>query len=318
MSTMKNGSRHADNNFDTLRLFFAVLVIFSHSFALGRGSDNGEPLFLLTRGQITLGNLSVWAFFVISGFLIAQSWMRSPNPLKFLKRRVARIYPGFIVAALLSALVLVPIAANPATRHPVAIGSFLLQTLRLQVFDAPPIFIHNAWPNTLNGSLWSVPFEFWCYIGILLLGVAGMLRRRWLVAASRGGDCMASLFVHYRMGSRRQASGNYIWLPAILGCRSPILSCGVSISSLWWSGAASQASYDCSSCDSDRIELHPACIYSNASGLRRISSPGSRLSSLAASAEPGAIRRFFLWHLSVCLSDSAVDCELWRGNNGAG
>lgn len=184
MSTMKNGSRHADNNFDTLRLFFAVLVIFSHSFALGRGSDNGEPLFLLTRGQITLGNLSVWAFFVISGFLIAQSWMRSPNPLKFLKRRVARIYPGFIVAALLSALVLVPIAANPATRHPVAIGSFLLQTLRLQVFDAPPIFIHNAWPNTLNGSLWSVPFEFWCYIGILLLGVAGMLRRRWLVAAS--------------------------------------------------------------------------------------------------------------------------------------
>jgi peptidoglycan/LPS O-acetylase OafA/YrhL len=180
---MKNGSRHADNSFDTLRLFFAVLVIFSHSFALGRGSDNTEPLFLLTRGQITLGNVSVWAFFVISGFLIAQSWTRSPNPLKFLKRRVARIYPGFIVAALLSALILVPIAADPATRHPVAIGNFLLQTLRLQVFDTPPIFIHNAWPNTLNGSLWSVPFEFWCYIGILLLGVAGMLRRRWLVAA---------------------------------------------------------------------------------------------------------------------------------------
>jgi peptidoglycan/LPS O-acetylase OafA/YrhL len=183
MSTINDGSRHADNNFDTLRLFFAVLVIFSHSFALGRGSDNSEPLFLLTRGQITLGNLSVWAFFVISGFLIAQSWTRSPNPLKFLKRRVARIYPGFIVAALLSALVLVPIAADPATRHPVAIGSFLLQTLRLQVFDTPPIFIHNAWPNTLNGSLWSVPFEFWCYIGILLLGVAGMLWRRWSVAA---------------------------------------------------------------------------------------------------------------------------------------
>jgi peptidoglycan/LPS O-acetylase OafA/YrhL len=183
MSTMKNGSRHADNNFDTLRLFFAVLVIFSHSYALGRGSDNSEPLYLLTRGQITLGNVSVWAFFVISGFLITQSWTRSPNPLKFLKRRVARIYPGFIVAALLSALVLVPIAADPAARHPVAIGNFLLQTLRLQIFAAPPVFIHNAWPNTLNGSLWSVPFEFWCYIGILLLGVAGMLRRRWLVAA---------------------------------------------------------------------------------------------------------------------------------------
>ena len=107
MSTTNNGSRHADNSFDTLRLFFAVLVIFSHSFALGRGSDDTEPLFVLTHGQITSGNVSVWAFFVISGFLIAQSWTRSPNPLKFLKRRIARIYPGFIVAALLSALIAV-------------------------------------------------------------------------------------------------------------------------------------------------------------------------------------------------------------------
>ena len=90
MSTTNNGSRHADNSFDTLRLFFAVLVIFSHSFALGRGSDDTEPLFVLTHGQITSGNVSVWAFFVISGFLIAQSWTRSPNPLKFLKRRIAR------------------------------------------------------------------------------------------------------------------------------------------------------------------------------------------------------------------------------------
>ncbi len=122
-------------------------------------------------------------FFVISGFLIAQSWTRSPNPLKFLKRRVSRIYPGFIVAALLTALVVVPFATDPATRRPIAIGNFLMQTLRLQVFDVSPVFVHNANPNALNGSLWSVPFEFWCYIGILLLGVTGMLRRRWLVVA---------------------------------------------------------------------------------------------------------------------------------------
>jgi peptidoglycan/LPS O-acetylase OafA/YrhL len=183
MSTIENGSRHADNSFDTLRLVFAVLVIFSHSFALGRGSDDTEPLFVLTHGQITFGNVSVWAFFVISGFLITQSWTRSPKPLKFLKRRVARIYPGFIVAALLSALIVIPFAVDPATRRPIAMGSFLFQTLRLQVFDVPPVFVHNAWPNALNGSLWSVPFEFWCYIGILLLGVARMLQRRWIVLA---------------------------------------------------------------------------------------------------------------------------------------
>jgi len=183
MSITKSSGRHADNSFDTLRLIFAVLVIFSHSFALGRGSDDTEPLFVLTHGQITFGNVSVWAFFVISGFLIAQSWTRSPHPLKFLKRRISRIYPGFIVAALLTALLVIPFATDPATRHPLAIGNFVSQTLRLQVFDAPPVFVHNAWPNALNGSLWSVPFEFWCYIGILLLGVTGVMRRRWVVVA---------------------------------------------------------------------------------------------------------------------------------------
>lgn len=183
MPTPANGRRHADNSFDTLRLFFAVLVIFSHSFALGRGSNDTEPLFVLTHGQITFGNVSVWAFFVISGFLIAQSWTRSPNPLKFLKRRIARIYPGFIVAASLTVLLVVPFAVDSATRYPVRIGNFLFQTLRLQAFDVPPVFVHNAHPNALNGSLWSVPFEFWCYIGVLLLGVTGMIRRRWLVVA---------------------------------------------------------------------------------------------------------------------------------------
>jgi len=183
MVTIRNGIRHNDNSFDTLRLVFAVLVIFSHSFALGRGSNDTEPLSVLTHGQITLGNVSVWAFFVISGFLIAQSWTRSPKPLKFLRRRVARIYPGFAVAALLTALIVVPLATDPPVHHPMAMRSFLWQTLRLQVFGAPPVFVHNAWPNVLNGSLWSVPFEFWCYIGILLLGVTGILLRRWLVAA---------------------------------------------------------------------------------------------------------------------------------------
>jgi len=176
-------SRHADNSFDTLRLFFAVLVILSHSFALGLGSNDAEPLSLLTHGQVNFGNVSVWAFFVISGFLIAQSWTRSPKPWKFLKKRILRIYPGFIVAALLTFVIVVPFAAEPGTNHSVAFGNFLLQTLRLQIFDVHSVFVHNAFPEALNGSLWSVPFEFWCYIGILFLGVTRLLLRRWLVVA---------------------------------------------------------------------------------------------------------------------------------------
>jgi peptidoglycan/LPS O-acetylase OafA/YrhL len=179
MSSARGAGR--TNNFDTLRLIFAVLVIFSHSYPLGRGSNDTEPLSVLTHGEMTFGSLSVWAFFIISGFLITQSWMRSPSPGKFLRRRVGRIYPGFIVAALFGALVIVPLAADPHTYVPVSLANFLWQTLRLQIFSFSPVFVHNASPNILNGSLWSVAFEFWCYLGVLLLGVTGMLRRRWLV-----------------------------------------------------------------------------------------------------------------------------------------
>jgi len=171
------------NNFDSLRLIFAVLVIFSHSFPLTRGSNETEPLSVLTHGQITFGNISVWAFFVISGFLITKSWQRSPKIGKYLKRRVGRIYPGFAVAAMMTALFVVPIAADPETYFPVTLRSFLFSTLRLQVFEFPRVFVHNPGALALNGSLWSVPYEFWCYLGVMTLGLFGLLRRRWVVAA---------------------------------------------------------------------------------------------------------------------------------------
>ena len=168
------------NNFDSLRLIFAVLVIFSHSFPITRGSNSTEPLSMLTHGQVTFGNISVWGFFVISGFLITQSWQRAPNVGKYLMRRIGRIYPGFAVNAMLTALVVVPIAADPGAYFPVSLSSFLLNTLRLQSFEYPLVFIHNP-SGALNGSLWSVPFEFWCYLGVMVLGLASLLRRRWVV-----------------------------------------------------------------------------------------------------------------------------------------
>jgi peptidoglycan/LPS O-acetylase OafA/YrhL len=171
------------NNFDSLRLIFAILVLLSHSFPLTRGSNLTEPLSVITFQQITFGNISVWAFFVISGFLITQSWQRSPKVGKYLKRRAARIYPGFAVAAIVTAIFIVPIAASSGTYTPVSLENYLANTLRLQSFTYTSAFVHNPVSNSINGSLWSVPYEFWCYLGILALGLTGLLRRRLFVFA---------------------------------------------------------------------------------------------------------------------------------------
>jgi len=69
-------SSHRSNNFDFLRFFFAALVIFSHSFDLLRGSG-ADPISHFSRGQIDGGSLAVEGFFIISGFLVAQSFLNS-------------------------------------------------------------------------------------------------------------------------------------------------------------------------------------------------------------------------------------------------
>lgn len=173
------------NNFDFLRLALAVLVIFSHSYPLATGTEAHEPLHVLTRGQMTGGALAVDLFFVMSGFLIAASAERSRGVLPFLKKRVQRIYPAFVVCAVLTLVVVLPLASGTMEGSWLARGGdFLLQTLRLREFDYTHAFPQNPYPNVINGSVWSIQYEFWCYVGVAILLMAGLLRRRRLLAAS--------------------------------------------------------------------------------------------------------------------------------------
>jgi len=173
------------NNFDFLRLALAVLVIFSHSFPLGVGSEAHEPLRVLTHGQMTLGAFAVDLFFVMSGFLIAGSAERSSTLGSFLKKRVARIYPAFVVSAVVMALVVLPLASGTfgEARWTTRLGDFVLQTLRLQEFHVQGAFAHNPYPGVLNGSVWSIQYEFWCYLGVAMMAAVGLLKRRgWVLA----------------------------------------------------------------------------------------------------------------------------------------
>jgi len=175
------------NNFDFLRLALAVLVIFSHSFPLGAGSEIHEPLRVLTHGQMTFGAFAVDLFFVMSGFLIAGSAERSRSVGSYLKKRVARIYPAFLVSAAVMALVVLPLASGTFAENnwPARLMDFTLQTLRLQEFHVRGAFAHNPYPGVLNGSVWSIQYEFWCYLGVAMMAAVGLLnlkRRGWVLA----------------------------------------------------------------------------------------------------------------------------------------
>ena len=173
-------SGHA-NNFDVLRFLFASLVVFSHSYPLGEGHELREPLWRLT-GQTTLGGLSVHCFFIISGFLIAASWDRRKDASQFLKKRVLRIYPGFIIANAVGVFLVAPMAADSAIGNAgVSFRQFAWDCLRLQGSQLPETLFPKNHLHAVNGSIWSIAYEFWCYIGVMILGLVPLFHRRGFV-----------------------------------------------------------------------------------------------------------------------------------------
>ena len=167
-----------DNQFNFLRLLLASLVLLAHSPELTDGDRHREPLTRLF-GTLSSGELAVTGFFLLSGFLIVQSWQRRPHLGRFLASRVLRIYPGFAVASLVSVLVAGALGSANAHRYLAQVDlKWLLQTITLlRSPSAPPTFVGTHHP-IVNGNLWTICYEFSCYLAVGLLGAAGLLRHR--------------------------------------------------------------------------------------------------------------------------------------------
>ena len=89
-----------DNNFQLIRLVAAAFVVVFHSFAL-TGRWTHEPLWRLAP-ELNFGALGVKIFFVISGFLVTQSWLARRAAAPFVVARALRIYPALVAATLLT------------------------------------------------------------------------------------------------------------------------------------------------------------------------------------------------------------------------
>lgn len=177
--------RH-DNRFDFLRLLAAWLVLWSHSYPLS-GNPQNEPL-ASTLGIDTLGGVGVTIFFVLSGYLVTLSLLRSPHLWVFARRRIVRIYPALLVVCLLCVLVLGPALTQLSVGAYLQDGTtwkYLKTATALNIkFNLPGVFTDNPLPNVINGSLWSLPYEIKCYVVLVVLGLLPLsLKTKSLAAA---------------------------------------------------------------------------------------------------------------------------------------
>src|ERR1700675_3031668 len=90
------------DNFEAVRLLASLTVLYGHAHALTGIRSPG------VFGS-TVQTLAVKVFFVVSGFLVSESWRRDPSVIQYLSRRALRIFPGLVVVSLLSIFVAGPI-----------------------------------------------------------------------------------------------------------------------------------------------------------------------------------------------------------------
>lgn len=180
--TIGTSLKGRENNFDFIRFYAALAVIFSHSFKLSTPAE--DPLFNFSSGRVDFGTLSVAIFFTISGLLITQSFHRSSSTSRFIRARILRIYPALIITIGLTILLLGPLLTTlPITeyfRHPLVLKYIVnISAIKTQYF-LPGVFENNLYAKTVNGSLWTLPHEIACYASVLAIGL--MLRQKYTPA----------------------------------------------------------------------------------------------------------------------------------------
>lgn len=188
-----------NNALNAWRLVLAVSVIYWHSWPLTGRTITYRPF------EQLIEQVGVDGFFAISGFLITASWLRKPKLRDFAIARGLRIFPGLWVCLLVIAFVIAPISvliqggsvADLISSHkPI---EYVLNNGLMNVYyagiDGTPRGV--PWPGVWNGSIWTLVFELICYIAVAVLGVLGLLKRRWVVPAAFVLFLCATVYLSY-------------------------------------------------------------------------------------------------------------------------
>jgi peptidoglycan/LPS O-acetylase OafA/YrhL len=169
----------ATAGFDYLRIGLATAVLTWHSIILSTGSTPLDQA--LWSGPFRFLPAAILPmFFAVSGFLVSASLERS-RLHQFLALRVLRIVPALAVVVALSALILGPVFTTLPLRQYLTspeFGGFFLNIVGVVHVTLPGVFDHNPDPRFTASQLWTIPFEFQCYLALAILALLSLLRDR--------------------------------------------------------------------------------------------------------------------------------------------
>jgi peptidoglycan/LPS O-acetylase OafA/YrhL len=185
--SISDGLARGRDNFLALRHLLALCVLVSHAYFVVNGPDVAEPL-LRTTG-LDLGQHAVNLFFTISGFLVVQSLERR-GFAGYAQARALRLFPGLVLAVLVAAFVVGPLATSlglgPYFRDPrtwLFVGEIVP---RFNGHATLPGVFERQPAHDVMITIWTIKYEIACYVLLAVGGIFGLRRRPVVVAALAG------------------------------------------------------------------------------------------------------------------------------------
>lgn len=172
---------------DGIRAIAEIMVVTRHSWGLS-GQENILFHILFTNYIVNLtpiissGDFGVDLFFVLSGFLLSQYWLKAdylgqlrPSFSKYFKRRFLRIAPAYYCVLFLVLIFMMPSYINPV----MVFSQEGFYNIGLHLIFAHYFFLLSANSFGVLGILWTLSIEMTFYV-ILPYMVILFLRNRWL------------------------------------------------------------------------------------------------------------------------------------------
>ncbi len=170
-----------DNCFDFLRFLFAFVVLLGHLVCISQ-LPALQPLLPVFNTYI-----SITGFFVISGYLITQSYLRSSSLKSYFVKRAKRLLPAYYLIVISCALGLFFLSSYDAATyftHP-QWGKYLLANLSFLNFlqpCLPGVFESDVYDCSVNPALWTLKIEVAFYLCVpLIIWLVRKVKRSWIV-----------------------------------------------------------------------------------------------------------------------------------------